>query len=87
MKILVPKEHVDIKFIHESMKTIRYEIGGHERHWISKFAPMEIEIPSSTEQSKIADYISTIDFKIMVTQTQIEKAELWKKGLLQRMFV
>ncbi|HYX08246.1 MAG TPA: restriction endonuclease subunit S [Bacteroidales bacterium] len=45
-------------------------------------------LPNSIlEQSKIANFLSAIDTKINHTQTQIEKAELWKKGLLQKMFM
>jgi len=44
-------------------------------------------VPCSEEQTKIANFLSAIDNKINHTQTQIEKAELWKKGLLQKMFV
>ena len=89
MKILVtkPNINVNIKFIFEAMRTLNYEIGGHERHWISKFAPMGIDIPSLPEQTKIANFLSAIDEKIICTQKQIEKAEVWKKGLLQKMFV
>jgi len=46
-----------------------------------------INLPSIQEQTKIADFVSAIDNKINHTQTQIEKTELWKKGLLQKMFV
>ncbi len=42
---------------------------------------------SKYEQNRIAEFIKSIDNKISHTQTQIEKAELWKKGLLQKMFV
>jgi type I restriction enzyme S subunit len=89
MKILVtkPNINVNIKFIFEAMRTLNYEIGGHERHWISKFAPLGIDIPSLPEQAKIANFLSAIDEKIICTQKQIEKAEVWKKGLLQKMFV
>lgn len=46
-----------------------------------------IRIPCIEEQIKIADFLSAIDDKINHTQIQIEKAEVWKKGLLQQMFV
>jgi type I restriction enzyme S subunit len=45
-----------------------------------------IKIPSLTEQTKIANFLSALDNKINHTQTQIEKTENWKKGLLQKMF-
>jgi type I restriction enzyme S subunit len=38
------------------------------------------------EQTKIANFLSALDEKINQTQTQIEKTEVWKKGLLQKMF-
>jgi type I restriction enzyme S subunit len=41
---------------------------------------------SNAEQTKIAFFIKSIDNKINFCQIQIEKAELWKKGLLQQMF-
>ena len=87
MKILVAKENVSIKFIYETMQILKYEIGGHERHWISKFTFLDISLPSIEEQTKIANFLSAIDEKIKLVQGQIEKMELWKKGLLQKMFV
>lgn len=62
---------------------------GSTRYNISKNGVMKLAIalPSYNEQTKIADFLSAIDNKINHTQTQIEKAELWKKGLLQKMFV
>ncbi|NLK38558.1 MAG: restriction endonuclease subunit S [Epulopiscium sp.] len=51
-------------------------------------AGIEINIPMSVaEQTKIANFLSAIDVKINHTQKQIEKAEVWKKGLMQQMFV
>jgi len=48
---------------------------------------MLIDLPSLSEQTKIANFLSAIDEKINHTQIQIEKTEQWKKGLLQKMFV
>ena len=47
---------------------------------------MEIKLPNSSEQTKIANFLSSIDEKIRHSQLQIEKTENWKKGLLQQLF-
>lgn len=45
-------------------------------------------IPTSTrEQSKIADFLSTIDEKIDLVSRQIKRARTFKQGLLQQLFV
>ncbi len=45
-----------------------------------------INLPSIREQTRIANFLSAIDGKITHTQNQIDKAEVWKKGLMQQMF-
>ena len=45
------------------------------------------DFPCFEEQTKIADFLSSIDQKIDVVSEQLEQAKLWKKGLLQQMFV
>lgn len=47
---------------------------------------MVIDLPSFKEQIFIANFLSVIDEKIKQTQLQIVKTEIWKKGLLQKMF-
>jgi len=54
--------------------------------YFSHFKMMKINIPSIQEQTKIANFLSSIDKKIEKVQLQIDKAEEWKKGLLGRMF-
>ena len=87
IKILLPKLNINIKYIYESLQMINYELGGHERHWISKFSQIFISVPSLPEQEKIASFLSAIDNKIELVNTQLEKTKVWKKGLLQKMFV
>jgi type I restriction enzyme S subunit len=44
-------------------------------------------IPSLPEQQKIANFLSAIDQKINLIATELKKAETFKKGLLQQMFI
>lgn len=48
---------------------------------------IEIKLPSLKQQTAIANFLSALDEKISQTQQQIEKTKVWKKGLLQKMFV
>ena len=53
----------------------------------SDLSSIEILIPCLEEQTKIANFLSSIDQKIEVVAQQIEQAKQWKKGLLQKMFI
>ena len=86
MKILVSKNN-NIKFIYEAIQMIKYEVGGHERHWISKFSFLNIFIPCIEEQTKIANFLSSIDSKIEKVKKQLNSTKEFKKALLQQMFV
>ena len=68
---------------------IKHLAQGSTRFNISKTAFMNvvIHLPMLEEQTKIANFLSSIDQKIDVVSDQIEQAKQWKKGLLQQMFV
>lgn len=86
MKILKPKADINIEFVYEAMRNIEYEIGGHERHWISKYSKIEIPFPSPKEQAKISKFFSEINKKIKQTEIQIEQTNQFKKTLSQNLF-
>lgn len=51
------------------------------------FQDIILHLPTLPEQKKIANFLSSIDKKIELTQQELEHTECYKKGLLQRMFV
>lgn len=61
---------------------------GNATKFVNKTEMLAIPIllPSLSEQTKISNFLSALDNKIHLCTTQIEKTELYKKGLLQKMF-
>jgi type I restriction enzyme S subunit len=55
--------------------------------YYSHIKDMEIHLLSLSEQIKIANFLSAIDDKINHCEEQIQKMVVWKKGLLQQMFI
>lgn len=87
MKILLAKEGTEIKFIYEAMQLIRYEVGVHERHWISIFSKLSIPVPTHfEEQQKIADCLSSLDALIAAQVDKVDTLKTHKKGLMQQLF-
>jgi len=86
MKILTAKENTDIKFAFEAMQLIKYEVGVHQRHWISVFSNLKIPAPKLVEQQKIASCLSSLDELIEAHNQKLELLKDHKKGLMQNLF-
>ena len=55
--------------------------------YASQLKALNVEFPCLAEQQKIADFLTAIDDKIELAGRELEKAQNFKKGLLQQMFV
>jgi type I restriction enzyme S subunit len=86
MKILQAKNGANIKFMYETLQTLSYEVGAHERHWISNFAPMLVLVPKPAEQQKIAECLSSVDELIIAQARKLDALKTHKKGLMQQLF-
>ena len=79
------------KFIYYSFQLINWkeynEASGVPSLSKSTIEKIFFKFPSLKEQIKIVNFLSAIDEKINQCQGQIEKTAVWKKGLLQQMFV
>ncbi len=91
LDIIKPKAGMNTFFLYLLLSQIdftKFITGSTIPHiYYKDYSKTSLFIPSEKEQTKIANFLSAIDDKIQHTQKQIEQAELWKKGLMQQMFV
>lgn len=83
MKILTIKDGFNIIFSYEAMQLIKFTVGGHERHWISKYSFITIDIPEIEEQNTIAEVLSTADRELDLLRQDIAQEKQKKKALMQ----
>ena len=90
MEIIRPNEGINTYYLYcllSNIDFVKYVTGSTIPHIYFKDYSIEIcGLPCLQEQTKIATFLSVIDDKINHCQSQIEKTEVWKKGLLQQMF-
>ena len=80
-----------INFIKHFMDSIRLskfaQVGALPSYNASDLSIIEIAVPCTKEQTKIANFLTAIDDKLTATQTQLQAVKQYKQGLLQQMFV
>lgn len=65
------------------MQMLNFAVGGHERHWISRYSKLTIDAPCLEEQAAIANVISIIDKELALLQQDLEQEKQKKKALMQ----
>ena len=83
MKILMVKDGFDIQFAFELLQNIDYNVGGHERHWISVFSQMTVDVPPYEVQQKIGQIIQCVNNEIDLLQKDLDQEKQKKKALMQ----
>lgn len=67
---------------------IQQKLGGtRTRLYFKNLRELQLNLPCLEEQQKIAQFLQSLDKKIDAVNEQIEQTKLFKKGLLQQMFV
>ena len=87
IKILTPKENINIKYIYEYMQFLNLHSEEHKRHYISIVQKIQIPVPIFEIQNKIATQLNCFDSKIELENNKLLKLTELKKGLMQSMFV
>lgn len=87
IKILRAKHGVNPKIAYELLKRIKFSAEDHKRYWIGEYQGFKVQLPSNIEQQKIADFLTALDDKIELENKKLEQAIVFKKVLLQQMFV
>ena len=87
--ILLPLVKQNLKFFEEQINLLDIvsESTGVPQLTAPQLSKYKVNVPCLEEQTKIANFLTAIDQKIEVVAQQIQQAKLWKKGLLQQMFV
>lgn len=88
---IFPKLKINIYFLFTTLENIdftKYSTGSTIPHiYFKDYSKEKIKIPCLEEQQKIASFLSAIDVQIEGVSKKIAQTKLFKKGLLQQMFV
>lgn len=84
-KLLRAKGQNNLYFIFCALQCFKYPIGGHERHWISKFQYLTIALPTIEEQTAIAKVLTAADREIELAKKKLEHLRCQKRGLMQQL--
>jgi len=87
MKMLQPAtKSVDLKYIFYYLQKLNYMPTNHKRHWISKFASFELNLPNFKEQQKIVAELDSLSDIIEKKKEQLKELDNLSQSLFHEMF-
>ena len=87
MKMLQPaNENYNLKFFYYLIKYMNFQPTSHQRHWISKFAEMEFDIPERVKQDQIVEKLDKLVEMQSKKTTQLKKYDDLVKSQFIEMF-
>lgn len=91
LDIIKPKGKNNLVFLYYLINQIdfnKYITGSTIPHiYFKDYSKVNVKMPAPKEQQKIANFLSSIDTSIEKMGNQIDESVVFKKGLLQKMFV
>ena len=86
IKILkISDNQSDLRFMFKRIQLIKVPLGDHKRYYISEYQHLELPIPSSEEQTSIAQILSDMDAEIEELEQKRDKVKLLKNGMMQQL--
>ncbi len=87
IKILTPKEDVDLYFMYEYIQYLDLVSGEHKRHYISEIDPLNIACPPLIDQRSTSNMLHYIDKMISCAAELSSQYTKQKDYLLSQMFI
>ena len=89
MKILLPKDNVDIKYIFYFLQIQKFSAETHKRYWISVCAKTKLALPPMAEQKrivrKIEELFGVIDRDIQRLTDTLEQLSQFRQSVLEKL--
>jgi len=76
---------VNLKFIFERMRLIKFPLGEHKRYYISEYQSIELLTPKLDEQTAITQVLSDMDAEIVALEQRRNKTKDIKQAMMQEL--
>ena len=87
MKMLQPSsEEYNLKFFYYLIKFMNFQPTSHQRHWISKFAEFEFDIPAKEKQDEIVEKLDKLCEMLALKDKELKKYDDLVKSQFIEMF-